>query len=127
VGPANSRKNGWGLLHNGDLAHADDYSRPAVLSHLAGEVLSRGLDEGDRLVVTDLKTARSRWSQDQAEDAGEQLLRAATGAARNEHGPRGRKSPREGENTNATAQIVIYERPLASQIAAKTAAWQQGD
>lgn len=32
------------------------------------------VDEGDRVVVTDLKTARSRWSQDQAEDAGEQLV-----------------------------------------------------
>jgi len=32
------------------------------------------VDEGDRLVITDLKTARSPWTQGQAEDAGEQLL-----------------------------------------------------
>jgi CRISPR/Cas system-associated exonuclease Cas4 (RecB family) len=32
------------------------------------------VDSGDELVVTDLKTARSRWSQDQVEDSGEQLL-----------------------------------------------------
>jgi hypothetical protein len=32
------------------------------------------VDAGDELVVTDLKTARSRWSQQQAEDSGEQLL-----------------------------------------------------
>ena len=32
------------------------------------------VDAGDELVVTDLKTARSRWSNQQAEDSGEQLL-----------------------------------------------------
>ncbi|MDA0814219.1 MAG: PD-(D/E)XK nuclease family protein [Verrucomicrobia bacterium] len=32
------------------------------------------VESDDALTVTDLKTARSRWSQDQAEDSGEQLL-----------------------------------------------------
>jgi CRISPR/Cas system-associated exonuclease Cas4 (RecB family) len=32
------------------------------------------VDTGDALVVTDLKTARSRWSPQQAEDSAEQLL-----------------------------------------------------
>ena len=32
------------------------------------------VDEGDRLVLTDLKTARSRWSQDQVQDSAGQLL-----------------------------------------------------
>jgi putative RecB family exonuclease len=32
------------------------------------------IDDGDALTVLDLKTARSRWSQQQAEDSGEQLL-----------------------------------------------------
>jgi len=32
------------------------------------------VDEGDALLVTDLKTARCRWTQHQAEDAAEQLL-----------------------------------------------------
>jgi CRISPR/Cas system-associated exonuclease Cas4 (RecB family) len=32
------------------------------------------VDEGDALVVTDLKTARARWSKNQAEDSAEQLL-----------------------------------------------------
>lgn len=32
------------------------------------------VESDDAVTVTDLKTARSRWSQDQAEDAGEQLL-----------------------------------------------------
>jgi putative RecB family exonuclease len=32
------------------------------------------VDEGDALVVTDLKTARSRWSQQQAQNSAEQLL-----------------------------------------------------
>ena len=31
-------------------------------------------EDGDELVVTDLKTARSRWSQNQANDSSEQLL-----------------------------------------------------
>jgi hypothetical protein len=32
------------------------------------------VDREDALVVTDLKTARCRWSQDQADDSAEQLL-----------------------------------------------------
>ncbi len=32
------------------------------------------VDEGDSLVLTDLKTARSRWSQDQVQDSAGQLL-----------------------------------------------------
>ena len=32
------------------------------------------VDDGEALTVLDLKTARSRWSQQQAEDSGEQLL-----------------------------------------------------
>jgi CRISPR/Cas system-associated exonuclease Cas4 (RecB family) len=32
------------------------------------------VESDDAVTVTDLKTARSRWSSDQAEDAGEQLL-----------------------------------------------------
>jgi len=32
------------------------------------------VDDGESLVVTDLKTARSRWSQGQVEDSAEQLL-----------------------------------------------------
>ena len=32
------------------------------------------IDSGNELVVIDLKTARSRWSRDQADDASEQLL-----------------------------------------------------
>ena len=31
-------------------------------------------EDDDRLVVTDIKTSRGRWSQDQVEDSGEQLL-----------------------------------------------------
>ncbi|MGE3780284.1 MAG: RecB family exonuclease [Pirellulaceae bacterium] len=32
------------------------------------------VDSGDELIVTDLKTARSRWSQEMVEDSSEQLL-----------------------------------------------------
>ena len=32
------------------------------------------IDTGEELIVTDLKTSRSRWSREQAEDASEQLL-----------------------------------------------------
>ncbi len=32
------------------------------------------VDEGDALVITDLKTSRSRWTQNQADNSGEQLL-----------------------------------------------------
>ena len=32
------------------------------------------IDRGDELAIVDLKTARSRWSHDQADDASEQLL-----------------------------------------------------
>ena len=68
---------------------ASDFSRPAgdiigIEEELRGELvpgcpdlLARVdliVDEGDALVVTDLKTARSRWSQNQVDQSAEQLL-----------------------------------------------------
>ena len=48
------------------------------------------MEDADRLVVTDIKTSRGKWSQEQVEDSGEQLLLDSHLPARSARGRRSR-------------------------------------
>ncbi|ADB18071.1 conserved hypothetical protein [Pirellula staleyi DSM 6068] len=61
---------------NGQIVGVEEELRGRIVEGCP-ELLARVdliLDEGSELVVTDLKTAKSRWSQHQAHDSGGQLM-----------------------------------------------------